>query len=328
MSEALRQSLRQPIGEGLAAWSGMCDGALLAEEGPLEPLVFGAYFDLMSTATEPASVRSQSARTWLRKRLAGDAASAALSQILADCGPPRISTLTLAHYSEPEIGCWQRWLDTEPDNAMALSGLDEAHLQVDAEKIQKALQFLARCAPELFAELTVLTREILVTRPGGGQRLYFRGASSFALWGAIAVNPQAHPNWWNYVSTLVHETAHSLLFARARDEPLVLNDPEARYQSPLRADARPMDGIFHAAFVSAREACALDQCLAFLDEQTDAESKALAAIFESELTDSVCAFWDCCDQISEHGQLSALGQQILNEATAFVREHFTVLAEA
>lgn len=327
MSEALRQSLRQPIGDGPGAWSGLDAGPLLEQQGLLEPLAFGAYFDLMVSSPEGADGASQTAQAWLRRRFLGDDDLKALHQVLAEAGPPRVGTLTLLHYSEPEIACWRRWLDTEPDNAMVLMGLDEASLQAEAEKIEKALRFLARCAPELSAELTVLTREVLVARPGGGRRLEFRGASSFALWGAIAVNQQAHPNWWNYVSTLVHETAHSLLFARARDEPLVLNDPEARYQSPLRADARPMDGIFHAAFVSAREACALDQCLAFLDEQPDAESKALGAIFEAQLNCSVCAFWDCCDQISAHGQLSALGQQILDEATAFVSEQFTVLAE-
>ena len=327
MSHALRQSLRQPFGAGSSAWPGLDAVPALAQEGLLEPLVFGAYFDLMASP-EGGEAGRPAAQAWLRSRFSGLASAAVLHEGLADSASPRISTLTLLHYSEQEVACWRRWLDTEPDNAMALTGLDEASLQVEAEKILKALTFLSCCAPELCAELTVLTRDILVAQPGGGQRLDFRGASSFALWGAIAVNPQAHPNWWNYVSTLVHETAHSLLFACARDEPLVFNDPDTRYQSPLRVDARPMDGIFHAAFVSAREACALDQCLAFLDEQPDAESKALAAIFEAELTSSVCAFWDCCDQISEHGQLSALGQQILDEATFFVNEQFTVLAQA
>jgi HEXXH motif-containing protein len=327
MSHALRQSLRQPFGAGSAAWPGLDAGPALAQEGLLEPLVFGAYFDLMASP-EGAEAGSPAAQAWLGSRFSGLGSAAVPHEALADSAAPRISTLTLLHYSEQEMACWRRWLDTEPDNAMVLMGLDEASLQVEAEKILKALQFLARCAPELCAELTVLTRDILVARPGGGQLLDFRGASSFALWGAIAVNQQAHPHWWCYVSTLVHETAHSLLFARAREEPLVLNDPDARYLSPLRADARPMDGIFHAAFVSAREACALDQCLAFLGEQTDPESTSLAAIFEAELAGSVCAFWDCCDQISKYGQLSALGQRILDEARDFVSEHFTVLSQA
>ena len=36
------------------------------------------------------------------------------------------------------------------------------------------------------------------------------------------------------------------------DEPLVQNAPDESYHSPLRADDRPMDGVFHATLVCAR----------------------------------------------------------------------------
>jgi HEXXH motif-containing protein len=43
-----------------------------------------------------------------------------------------------------------------------------------------------------------------------------------------------------------------VLFAETLDGPLVQNDPNERYKSPLRMNPRPMDGIYHATFVSAR----------------------------------------------------------------------------
>ena len=93
------------------------------------------------------------------------------------------------------------------------------------------------------------------------------GASSFSLWGALALNSEAHPDWWQYIPRLIHEYSHNLLFGIARNEPLVFNDPEERYESPLRQDLRPMDGIYHALFVSAREALAMRAILSHPDEK-------------------------------------------------------------
>lgn len=57
---------------------------------------------------------------------------------------------------------------------------------------------------------------------------------------------------------LAHEAGHSLLFGLTVDEPLVLNLDDVLYPSPLREDPRPMDDIYHAAFVSAHMALAME----------------------------------------------------------------------
>ena len=54
------------------------------------------------------------------------------------------------------------------------------------------------------------------------------------------------------VQALAHECAHSLLFGLSTDGPLVQNDEGERFASPLRSDPRPIDGILHATFVTAR----------------------------------------------------------------------------
>jgi HEXXH motif-containing protein len=54
------------------------------------------------------------------------------------------------------------------------------------------------------------------------------------------------------VDVLVHEASHLLLFGLVGGKALSRNDPAARYASPLRRDPRPIDGIFHAAFVATR----------------------------------------------------------------------------
>ncbi len=154
----------------------------------------------------------------------------------------------------------------------------------------------------------------------------FGGVSSFAAWGAIGINERAHTHWADYLRTIVHETAHLILFAVARDEPLVLNDVSERKASPLREDARPIDGIFHAAFVSAREALALDECLSRFDKMGTSVDLQVKEHVESLLGDSVVSFSNCCRQLDEHARLSPLGAQILQEARSYMDETFELIA--
>jgi hypothetical protein len=51
---------------------------------------------------------------------------------------------------------------------------------------------------------------------------------------------------------IVHETSHLYLNAIMIHDPLILNDADELYTSPLRKTLRPMIGIYHAAFVLSR----------------------------------------------------------------------------
>jgi HEXXH motif-containing protein len=155
--------------------------------------------------------------------------------------------------------------------------------------------------------------------------MVFGGISSFAAWGAICLNQPVHTHWTEYFKQLVHETAHLLLFAMAREQALVLNDANERHPSALRDDDRPIDGIFHAAFVSAREAFALSAWLDWQETQPpEVNTSDDWSRMEQALTSSVLAFWDCCEQLDAHAHLSELGQQILSTTRAYVQETFDV----
>src|SRR5690606_17433047 len=116
-------------------------------------------------------------------------------------------------------------------------------------------------APALHAEVEIIVRDIVLAKPDGSNLIDYGGASSFGLWGAITINVETHCDWTQFYRQIVHETGHNLLFAIARGEPLVKADPSLRRPSPLRDDLRPLDGIFHAAYVSAREALAFEALL-------------------------------------------------------------------
>lgn len=78
------------------------------------------------------------------------------------------------------------------------------------------------------------------------------------------------------METLAHEGSHSFLFGLTMEEPLVRNPDDELFPSPLRQDRRPMDGIYHATYVSARMYYALDQAKrsGLLDEAQQAECEA------------------------------------------------------
>ncbi|AHG65424.1 aKG-HExxH-type peptide beta-hydroxylase [Advenella mimigardefordensis] len=55
-----------------------------------------------------------------------------------------------------------------------------------------------------------------------------------------------------YIEHICHEVSHLYLNAVMSIDPIVLNDREKIYKSPLRSDSRAMIGVFHATFVTSR----------------------------------------------------------------------------
>jgi HEXXH motif-containing protein len=133
------------------------------------------------------------------------------------------------------------------------------------------------------------------------------------LWGALFINPARPKTDVELVETLAHESAHSLLFGHAIDDPLVENDTAERFQSPLRDDPRPMDGIFHATFVSARMHYAMARL---------AQSGLLAAADEASareaMTRDASAFRDGLAVVEANGRLTGLGAAVMAGARNYM----------
>jgi HEXXH motif-containing protein len=82
--------------------------------------------------------------------------------------------------------------------------------------------------------------------------LLFNGASTFFLWGAALLNAHVRRSSISIVDLLIHESSHVLLFGLSANQALTRNRTDERYASPVREDKRPIDGIFHACFVTTR----------------------------------------------------------------------------
>jgi len=136
--------------------------------------------------------------------------------------------------------------------------VDEETRAAFASLLEAGLDLLARGLPEVHAEITAIIRTVLLAQAPAGSELEFDGASHYELWGLVLLNPRFHQTRLAVAEVLAHECGHSLLFGMMGRELLVRNPYQDKYDSPLRPDPRPMDGIFHATFVSARMALVME----------------------------------------------------------------------
>lgn len=69
--------------------------------------------------------------------------------------------------------------------------------------------------------------------------------------GAVLIRPRADMTTGELIEALLHESAHLETYVRQSYDPMVRN-PLAPCRSPLRADARPVIAVLHAAHVLSR----------------------------------------------------------------------------
>jgi HEXXH motif-containing protein len=153
---------------------------------------------------------------------------------------------------------YRRLIDDDSNLQLQIRAFAPGAFPTVSEFVSDGAALLEAAMPELAGEMKALVREIvLVDKPGNR---HF-GASSFQIWGALFLKPYPHGNRAAIVEQLAHETSHALLFGLSKGQPLVRNDPNEVYPSPIRQDLRPMDGVVHATYVIARMHYAMSQLL-------------------------------------------------------------------
>jgi HEXXH motif-containing protein len=238
MRERLAQSLEY-VFEQAAEQLGTSAGAvadLIASirATPQSPQLFGAYYDLVLALEEPDLAEARDfAAELLAKRPRGDFRVAPIQD-----RPAREAERCARLFLEYPEGLG-------PAEGEKLAGA--------MSRIDKALDLLGRGFPEMRDEIQALIGDVvLASDTGAVENFRFDGASSYMLWGALLLNCDIEETVLEMAQTLAHESGHNLLFGLCADGPLAENSDEERYASPLRADARPMDGIIHATYVVAR----------------------------------------------------------------------------
>lgn len=210
-------------------------------------------------------------------------------------------TELLQHAFSDDIGLTAQLMPAEPAVA--------ARVARDVARLQSCLTDVL---PLWGDEFTALVRDVILARSGADG---FGGASAFSAWGAILVNPQRQRDDLTLLMTLIHESSHLKLFIAYLDDEIVLNDPDARFSSPLRREGRPMNGLFHAAYVLARMICLLQDMRrlggAGFDGITEAQLDEMSVPLSRQFAEAHAI-------IAAKGQLTERGRAIFAEAAAAV----------
>jgi hypothetical protein len=178
---------------------------------------------------------------------------------------------------------------------------------------QEGINLLKSGFPDLHGEVSAILSDLLVAQAPEGAVMEFDGASHYQFWGLLLLNPKHHRTPLAVAEVVAHEVGHSLLFGLTIEEPLVLNPDEELYKSPLRVDPRPMDGIYHATFVSARMALAMETLAGsglLTPQEKDLALRAAKKDRENfEMGHAT---------VMKHGRLSGPGEEILENAREWV----------
>jgi HEXXH motif-containing protein len=207
----------------------------------------------------------------------------------------------------PEV--FARLADIEERNRLDLTAAPPDDVQRFQGMLAEARRLLAASDPELLGEFEALVTEIYLVSQKPGHRFTLGALSCFETWGGLFVAPAIQRDALDLVGTLAHECTHFLLFAFATEGPLTLNPPGDRHYSALRDEMRSMDGVYHATLVASRMSAAFQRQLSGGRLGPELEPLAL-----QRLAVARDYFELGVAEIEEHGRLSPLGEDLLEQA--------------
>lgn len=270
------------------------------EAHPVSPLAFSLYCDAV-IAVESGDLEEAS-------RLLAE-----LIRFPAHPGGPQVFALA-DPARDPAAQRVARFIDTDPNVRFEIFAPSAAAAQNCRTLICEAFALMDAADPNLAAEIRALLREIILAAGSEDPKaMTFDGASSFMLWGGIVINSNQRDSVVAMVQMLAHESTHNLLFGLGADVPLVENPDEELFPSPLRRDARPMDGIYHATFVLARMHRAVRKLLA--SNQLTGANRERA---QKDLAEIARLFADGFGVVQQHGKLSPVGRALMDGARRYM----------
>ena len=308
---AIDQGLRLRLAESLAylaevACLGEAHSATLAEllqrlrSGPVSPWVFCLYSKLVAELT---------------KSPRGDVSATFGSVVEASLLSADTAIVGLRDQAVP-AAWWDHFrilFDTDRRRPFKPTTPSPESFAACKADIEAGLAVLKRADPAFYREVQSLIRMIVLGAPGSDDPAdKFNGASTFFLWGASLLNADLRRSSISIIDLLVHESSHVLLFGISADGALTENSGSERYDSPLRTDKRPIDGIFHACFVATRVHLAMGRVLeSGVLTQAEANIAVERARYNGEAARSGI------DELERHARLTELGASVLSTLRSY-----------
>lgn len=284
--------------KALALWTENID---VAKAVP--PSTFGAYYDLVTALQSDEFNR----------------ADTLIHEIMNAPTPQKtVQVRRLGHdYSVDITRRFQAYMGNGKTDASGIAPPAAKDAEAFTQNLNAALAILDEYCPELAQEFHELIREIILVAPDGSSEAEFEGGTSFKLWGALFLNAECTPTPAQLAVTLAHEQGHAVLFGMCREEMLVHNLDDERFWSPIRQAKRPMEGIFHATFVSARM---IDVLLTLRRNMSLSHSDR--AKLELDLETSANVYEDGVEIISRHARMTETGHAVFEDMTRTMDNRF------
>ncbi len=192
----------------------------------------------------------------------------------------------------------------------APNALDESMCR---REVDRGMALLRQCNSDFCDELRALLGLIVLAVPTSPRPVdSFDGGSTFFFWRGAMINAAVRRDPIEAIEVLVHESSHVLLFGLSAEQPLTNNTGLERHVSPVRSDPRPVDGIFHAAFVTTRVHLAMSN---LLDSNRLEHQDAKAAI--RSLEHNHIAAREAIALLERQALLTEHGRRIFNELCCY-----------
>ena len=274
-----------------------------ARHQPVSPLAFCHYHDLVM-AVEQGDLAS------------ADRLLSRLLRLTPPAGGPQIKNLPDPARS-PAGRLYSRFIAADGTADFPIFPPTRPLAASARRQIRAAFALMDQADPALAGEIRALISEIILAiGTDDKSQMTFDGASAFMLWGGILINARRKDGPVGMVQMLAHESAHVLLYGFCAAGPLVENDPNARYPSPLRRDRRPMEGIYHATFVLARMHRAVHQLLSANILTGNDLDRA-----KRDLEDNARLFAKGYAVVQRYGRLTPMGRKLMQGAYGHMKKH-------
>ncbi|PRA80176.1 hypothetical protein CQ054_21305 [Ochrobactrum sp. MYb29] len=188
-----------------------------------------------------------------------------------------------------------------------ISAISDVVLAEQKEALKNSIKLIEDHFSDMYLEMSGLLSNIRLF-----QGSVMMGITDVRMFGCLFIRvprPEVDAQLY-YAEHLTHEVSHMYLNAAMSIDPILLNDRSELFSSPLRPDPRPMIGVFHATFVTAR----IVQLFIALtsDRSTSEEAKVYLYQQLDELKAGI-------DEVARHAKLTSVGSELLQE--------FTIIAE-
>ena len=217
---------------------------------------------------------------------------------------------------------YMNYVNVDPTTKVNFKALPTSDFHDACRHAEQAFGLLERASPEIEAEIRSLVTEIVFVSDEANGSSPFGGATSFFCSGALFLNADGHRTKISMINGLTHESAHAYLFLLSLGDSFVENPDDELHHSPLRRDPRPLDGIFHATFVSGRMHYAQARLI---------ERGVLSKVEESEtrnaLAASRAAFLDGLQTLNDYASLTPLGRRVMDGAQSYMIGKTTVTGD-